>query len=156
MVGPRGEGYLTLIQGLSEFMNHVPTILNSWDCPTLGHLQHSTSLPHPAAVAVITGRATRLPLTRSLPPRGIPPSQGCPGTKWELQGTFHLIPSCETPNKINLPFLCACLQWPSLPPNSNTPRWSGPHWAPGRTMKMGLLSTDLHNSPASETPTRYA
>lgn len=78
MVGPRGEGYLTLIQGWSEFMNHVPTILNSWDCPPLGHLQHSTSLPHPAAVAVITGRATRLPLTWSLPPRGVPPSQGCP------------------------------------------------------------------------------
>lgn len=120
-------------QGSSEFEDQAPPCCHSWDRPAPGHLQHPASLPPPASVAVT-------PWTCIVSSPWCLPGASCGVTNRELQGTFHLIPSHETSNKINLPFLCACLQWPNPPTHSNTPRWSGPRLSGGRTMKMGRCS----------------
>lgn len=57
------------------------------------HLPHSTSLPHPATVAVRLWPCSTTRHGASLP--GVSWSF----TKWELQGTSHLIPSHETPKQ---------------------------------------------------------
>lgn len=81
--------------------------------PALGHLQHCTSFPHPATV-------TPVPRVRNTPSPWFPPAPPLlrhpEAVPHENSKVLFMSSSCETLNKTNLPFLCACLQWPS-PPN---------------------------------------
>lgn len=118
----------------SEVQNQVPTILNSWDRPTLGHPQFSTSLPHPATTAVMPWTGNILSI-RCLPPRSV---QGqSPNEKSKVLSTNSFLWNSQ---QNNLPFRCARWLQLSPPTHPNTPRGPSPHLCRGRTPKMWLCS----------------
>ena len=89
-------------------------------------------------------------------PRSQPPPSS--NTKGELQATSHVVPSCETHNKIHLPFLCVCSQWPSPPTILTLPddpamspreRAMEKHWcsAQSGTQSPAKQNPIFHNPP---------